>query len=67
MAVEISVIDFVEKFVETTDNRRLPIADLFDGCGLSTCNPKNAVLCLAGVPGAWISLRLSDFDPRRLQ
>lgn len=67
MAVEITTIDYVERYVETADERRWPISDMFDKSGLSTLDPDNAVLCLAGEPGAWISVRLSAFEKRRLQ
>ena len=67
MTVEVRTIDYVEKYVETMDDRRWPISDLFDSGGLKTLNPKDAVLCVAGEPGGWITLRLLDFDRRRLQ
>ena len=67
MAVEVTTIDYVERYIETADARRLPISDLFDRAGLSTRDPEDAVLCLAGEPGAWISIRLSEFEKRRLQ
>lgn len=67
MTVEVTTIDYVERFIETADERRWPISDMFDRSGLSTLDPENAVLCLAGEPGAWISVRLSDFEKHRLQ
>lgn len=67
MAMEVTTIDYVGRFIETADERRWPISDLFDSSGLSTRDPEDAVLCLAGEPGAWISIRLSDFEKRRLQ
>ncbi len=67
MAVEITTIDYVERYIETADERRWPISDMFDKTGLSTLDPDNAVLCLAGEPGAWISVRLSAFEKRSLQ
>ena len=67
MAVEVRTIDYVERYVETADERRWPISDMFDRSGLSTMDPENAVLCLAGEPGAWISVRLSAFERRQLQ
>jgi hypothetical protein len=67
MAVEVTTIDYVERYIETADERRWPISDLFDKSGLSTRDPADAVLCLAGEPGSWISIRLAAFEKRMLQ
>ena len=67
VAVQISKIDYVERVITTADERRWPIADLFDGAGLSTRDPKRAVVCVAGEPGGWLSFRLAVFDRRALQ
>lgn len=67
MAVEVATIDYVDRYIETADDRRWPICDLFNRSGLSTRDPEDAVLCLAGEPGAWISIRLAEFEKRMLQ
>ena len=67
MTVQVRTIDYIERYVETADDRRWPISELFDSAGLRTRDPKDAVLCLAGEPGGWISLKLSAFDPKHLQ
>lgn len=67
MSIEVTRIDYVERYIKTADERRWPIRDMFDRSGLSTRDPENAVLCLAGEPGAWISVRLSKFEKHALQ
>lgn len=67
MAIEVRTIDYVEGVVVTSDQRRLPIANLFTRTGLSTHNPRDAVLCVVGEPGQWLSFKLAEFDRRSLQ
>jgi len=67
MAMEIRVIDFVERVVVTSDDRRWPISDLFDRSGLSTQDHRAAVIGVAGGPGAWLSFKVGAFERRGLQ
>ncbi|MBV8594224.1 MAG: hypothetical protein JOZ27_07995 [Caulobacteraceae bacterium] len=64
---EVREIDFGARTVTTKDERRLPIVDLFDRSGLRTFDSDAAVMCLAGEPGKWISLKLAPFEKRGLQ
>lgn len=67
MAVEILAIDYVERVVVTSDDKRWPISDLFDRSGLSTKDHRAAVLGVAGGPGDWLGFKIGPFDRRRLQ
>jgi hypothetical protein len=63
---EVRKIDFVERVVVTCDDQILPIAHLFDGHGCETRNSKQAVLCIAGETGRWLSVRLADYRKNAL-
>lgn len=67
MALEVREIDYLKKVIVTNDDRRFPIDGLFDRAGLVTSDPASAIVCVAGKPGGWLSVRLADFDPRQLQ
>ncbi len=67
MALEIREIDFIRGRVMTADEQVLPIADLFDAQGRRTASSQEAVLCIAGGDGRWITLRLGDYRKEGLQ
>jgi hypothetical protein len=67
MAVELQSIDFAAGEVTTSDNRILPIVDLFDARGRPTLASHHAILCVAGDPGGWVSFKLAEFDRSKLQ
>ena len=67
MTVAVQRIDYVERVLFTDDDRRLPIAYLFDRAGLPTEESNQAVLCVAGGPGAWVSLKLAPYSKQALQ
>ena len=65
--VEVVRLDFVDRFVETNDNRILPIAHLFDALGRETKDHRSAILCVAGSEGNWLGIRLRTFSRSSLQ
>jgi hypothetical protein len=65
--VEVLKIDFTERYLVTSDQRTLPIAHLFDVRGHETQDARRAVLCIAGDPGSWLSVRLADYAKASLQ
>lgn len=67
MAVELRTIDFAAREVTTTDDRTLPIIDLFDAKGRPTWASHHAIMCVAGEPGGWVSFKLAEFDRLKLQ
>jgi hypothetical protein len=65
--LQIRELDFVDKLVMTSDQRLLPIAQMFDAQGRATADHRHAVLCIAGTPGEWVSFRLADYRKSSLQ
>jgi len=65
--VEVTRLDFVDRFLETNDRRILPIAHLFDARGRETNDHRAAVLCIAGASGNWLGVKLKQFSPASLQ
>jgi len=64
---EVVTLDFVDRILETRDCRIFPIAHLFDARGRETGDHRAAVLCIAGYPGRWFSVRLKQFLRTSLQ
>ncbi len=67
MATEIREIDWATRRILTADRRSLPIVDIFDRMGRPLPSPDGAVLALAGAPGAWVTIKLGEFDRHQLQ
>ena len=65
--IEIREVDLVNRIVLTTDDRALPITDLFNDHGHQTGDYNAAVMCIAGRPGEWLSVKLGRYDRRSLQ
>ncbi len=65
--LQISELDFVNKVLTTSDHRLVPIAHLFDARGRETRDHRQAVLCVAGRKGAWVSVRLGEYSKTSLQ
>ncbi len=67
MSIEIAEIDWPGRSITTSDDRTLPIVAMFDARGRPLSGPFGAVVAFAGEPGAWVTFKLCDFDPRKLQ
>ena len=67
MSTEVQEIDWEARRIVTSDERSLPIVDLFDASGRPLTGPFGAVLAVAGEPGAWVTFKLCAFDRRKLQ
>lgn len=65
--VEIREVDLVNRLILTSDDRSLPITDLFDDHGHLTRDYNSAVMCIAGRPGEWLSVKLARYDRKHLQ
>ena len=64
MADEIDSLDLQNRLLTTTAGETLPITDLVDARGRPALTPDHAVLCIAGRPGRWLSVRMAPFDRR---
>ena len=65
--LEVQEFDFVRKVLRTSDQRLLPIAHLFDALGRETADHRQAVVCIAGQRGGWLTVRLADYSKASLQ
>lgn len=65
--IEIREVDLVKKIVFTSDDRSLPITDLFNDHGQETRDYNAAVMCIAGRPGEWLSVKLGRYSRNALQ
>ena len=64
---EVRTIDYDSRMLVMSDDQTFRISDLFDANGHPTSDPSLAVLCIAGETGAWLSVRLGDYDRAKLQ
>ena len=64
---EVRTIDYDTRMLVMSDDQKFRISDLFDAHGHPTSDPSLAVLCIAGETGAWLSVRLGDYDRAKLQ
>lgn len=65
--IEIREVDLVNRIVLTSDYRSLPITDLFNDHGHETSDYNAAVMCIAGRPGEWLSVKLGRYHRSALQ
>ncbi len=67
MPTEVREIDWAARKIVTSDDRTLPIVDLFDRLGRPLQKPFGAIVAIAGEPGAWVTFKLADFGRNQLQ